>query len=206
MRYLKQSTAATLQVGPFVDAADGVTPEEALTPAFDLAKGGGSFAARSASASPEHDEDGWYQVELDETDTSTLGELILKSQHEDHLPVVHHYTVLAAQVYDALVAGTDLLQIDVAELYGSGPSAEKAMAFFRGMTLGTFEGSPGTTQSETSLSEPTDDHYNGKYLYVLDGVCAGQLSQVSDYIGASKELVYAELTDTPQAGDGFVLF
>ena len=30
MRYLKQSTAVTVKIGPFVDATDGVTAETAL--------------------------------------------------------------------------------------------------------------------------------------------------------------------------------
>ncbi|MCA9440498.1 MAG: hypothetical protein KC964_06800, partial [Candidatus Omnitrophica bacterium] len=53
---LKQSTAVTLEIGPFVDAADGVTPETGLGLADDIeiSKNGAPFATVS-SASLTHD-------------------------------------------------------------------------------------------------------------------------------------------------------
>ena len=52
MPYLKQSTAVTLKLGPFVDSSDGNTEETALTiNAADvkLSKNGGTFAAKNDS-------------------------------------------------------------------------------------------------------------------------------------------------------------
>jgi hypothetical protein len=102
---LKQSTTVTVQVGPFVDATDGVTPEVALgSPGIELSKAGAVFGARSGSTIA-HDAEGYYRVELDATDTNTLGILSLKAiDSANHVPVWHHYMVVHADVYTLFVS------------------------------------------------------------------------------------------------------
>lgn len=108
MSLLRQSTAVTIQLGPFLDPSNGVTEETGLTPAVELSKAGAAFAARGSSGSVSHDAEGWYRVPLDATDTGTLGRLIAKAHDSaNHLPVWAEFTVVPAAVYDALVAGTD---------------------------------------------------------------------------------------------------
>jgi hypothetical protein len=75
-QFLKQSTAFTFRIGPFVDSTDGVTAETALSIAqadIQISKAGGAFAQTSASPTTTHDADGWYQCPLTTTDTGTLG-------------------------------------------------------------------------------------------------------------------------------------
>lgn len=114
MNLLKQSTAVTVVIGPFLDASDGVTEETALgTPAVELSKAGGSFASASTGTTA-HLAEGWYDCDLDSTDTNTLGRLIIKSHNSaTHLPVWHEFMVVPANVYDSLVAGTDDLDAQV---------------------------------------------------------------------------------------------
>ena len=101
MRYLKQSTAATVKIGPFVDATDGVTAETGLTISqadVRLAKDGGNYAQKTESSASTHDELGEYDCDLDATDTATLGSLVLSVQESGALPVRHEFTVLAASL------------------------------------------------------------------------------------------------------------
>jgi hypothetical protein len=115
MQLLKQSTAATLQIGPFVDEGDGVTAETGLTISqgdVRLSKNGAAFAQKNESSAATHDENGWYSVDLDTTDTGTLGRLVLAVSESGALPVWCEYMVLPANVYDSLVAGSDYLQVD----------------------------------------------------------------------------------------------
>lgn len=124
MRYLKQSTIVTVQVGPFLDATDGVTEETALTPGIEVSKAGAAFAARNSATAVAHDAEGWYRVELDATDTGTLGPLIVKAHDSaTHLPVWHEFLVVPAHVYDGLVAGTDNLQVDTVQIGGTAQTA-----------------------------------------------------------------------------------
>lgn len=113
-RWLKQSTAFTFRIGPFVDSTDGVTAETGLSIAqadIQLSKNGGAFAQTSASPTTTHDADGWYQCPLTATDTNTLGPLTVQIVMAGALPVWEHFMVVPANVYESVVAGTEWLEV-----------------------------------------------------------------------------------------------
>jgi len=125
MTLLKQSTAATIKLGPFVDSTDGVTPETALTISqadIRLSKNGGAFAQSNNIAGATHDENGWYGVPLDTTDTATLGRLQVAVYESGALPCFVEFMVVPANVYDSLVSGTDVLTADVTQVSGDATS------------------------------------------------------------------------------------
>lgn len=118
--FLKQSTTVTIQMGPALDASDGVTEETALSPTVEISKANGAFAARNSATAISHDANGWYRVELNATDTNTLGRLVAKfDDSATHIPVWHEFTVLAANVYDSLIAATDNLEVDTTLIEGA---------------------------------------------------------------------------------------
>ena len=115
--FLRQSSTFTDRIGPFLDATDGVTEEVGLTTAaaaIFLSPNGGNFVAKNESTAIAHDQDGWYVILYDATDTATVGKLEVMIQAPGtHLPVWKTYWVLEENVYDALFAasasqGTDL--------------------------------------------------------------------------------------------------
>jgi hypothetical protein len=115
MIWLRQSTAVTIEVGPFVDSTDSFTPETALTiPQADvrLSKNGGAFAQKSDTGSATHMENGYYAVPLNATDTNTLGRLRLHITEPGALPVWETVMVVPAAIYDALISGTEWLSVD----------------------------------------------------------------------------------------------
>jgi hypothetical protein len=119
--WLKQSTAATVKMGPFVDSGDGVTAETALTISqsdIRLSKNGGDIAQTNNAAGATHDELGYYDVPLDTTDTNTLGRLKVIISESGALPVWADFMVVPANVWDSLF-GSDKLQVDVAEWLGT---------------------------------------------------------------------------------------
>lgn len=78
MMILKQSTAADVMLGPFVDDTDGKTTKEALTLAqadLQLSKNCGAAAQKNDATSATHLYGGCYKVPLNTTDTGTLGHL-----------------------------------------------------------------------------------------------------------------------------------
>ncbi len=118
MRFLKQSQTISFRIGPFVDATDGFTAETALTLSqsdIRLSKAGGAFAQKNQSSSATHDENGYYLCSLDTTDTNTLGQLVLAVNESGARPVKELFCVLAANIYDGLIGGGDVLQVDVAQ-------------------------------------------------------------------------------------------
>lgn len=138
MPWLRQSTAATVKLGPFVDETDGKTAETGLTISqadIRISKAGGAFAQSNNSTGATHDENGYYGIPLDTTDTNTLGRLKVCVSESGALPVWQEFVVMPAVVYDSLVAGSDNLQVDVTQLAG-------------------------VTQSLTDLKDFADDGYD----------------------------------------------
>lgn len=363
MLWLKKSTAVTVMVGPFVDDTDGKTAETGLTISqadVRLSKNGAAFAQKNESTSATHDENGYYTVPLDTTDTGTAGILVLAVAESGALPVRQEFMVYAANTYDSLVSGSDYIDANAVEVSGDSTAADNLEAMLDGtggVTLttaitgditGDLSGSVGsvtgavgsvtgnvggnvagsvnsvTTQVTanvaqisgdtaaadnleamldgtggvtlttaitgditgdlsgsvgsvtgavgsvtgnvggnvagsvdsvtnavtitanqnvnvnqiggdataasnlkntalsatvftvndaaasntafiTDLSEATDDHYNERYIIGVDGVCAGQLTKITDYTGATKTVTVTAMTDAPGNGDTFVM-
>jgi hypothetical protein len=104
MNLLRQSTAVTLRIGPFLDKTDGVTEETALSLTsadVQISKAGAAFGNKGDATAPVHDSDGWYSCLLNTTDTGTLGRLIVKVHDAAiHLPVWHDFEVVHANYFD----------------------------------------------------------------------------------------------------------
>ena len=112
MLILKQSTASqSVLLGPFVDDTDGATAETGLTIAnTDIrlsANGGNMFAKTSGGGT--HDENGWYTITLDATDTATVGRLQISCKVAGALAVFMECQVVEEAVsvafFDALAPG-----------------------------------------------------------------------------------------------------
>ncbi len=112
---LRQSTASQeIPLGPFLDSVDGNTAETALTIAntdIKLWKMGTTTWASKNSGGATHDASGRYYAVLDATDTATLGTLRVDVHVTGALAVRTECVVLPANVYDALIAGTDWLAV-----------------------------------------------------------------------------------------------
>lgn len=112
-QWLKQSTAVTVKMGPFLDEGDGKTAETELVIAqadIRVTKNGGDAAQTSNAAGASHDESGWYDVPLDTTDTGTLGRLTAFIHKVGALPVWQDFMVMPANVWDSMF-GTDYLRV-----------------------------------------------------------------------------------------------
>ena len=106
---LKQATAKTVRIGPFVDATDGVTAETSLAITQSdvrLALNHGDFAQMNAAPNSAdelvHDEAGYYLLPLDDTDTGTLGNLRVSIKMAGAAPFFQDFTVISASAYAAL--------------------------------------------------------------------------------------------------------
>lgn len=105
-------------IGPFLDATDAVTAETGLTitqPDIRLKKNGGAWAQKNAAQTLSHEENGYYEVTLDATDTDTLGLLRLAVAESGALPIWEDFMVMPANVWDSLF-GADKLQVHADEI------------------------------------------------------------------------------------------
>lgn len=171
MNLLRQSTAQTIRFGPFIDSTDFVTAETGLTIAQadrQISKDGGAFAQSNHTGNSTHDTDGWYSDDLDSTDTNTVGILLLQIVVAGALPVWHEYTVVPADVYDTLIAGTDAMPsqvegMDANVLTASALATDAVNEIRDAVTGGAFS---------------LDTDANGR-VRVVDGTGAGEIDTAS---------------------------
>ena len=158
MHILRQSTAVDVLIGPFVDKTDGNTLETGKTLDVELSKNGQGLANKNDSTAPTDDTggnvDGYYNCELDATDTDTVGTLRLCVHHTDALPVWHDYQVVEEAIYDALFAAsaTGELLVDVAKISGDATAANNLELMYDGTGYagGSTKLAVNTTQIEGS--------------------------------------------------------
>lgn len=128
--YLKQSTASQeIPLGYFVDSTDGNTEETGLTinnTDIKLWKHGATTLADKNSGGATHISNGIYYTVLDATDTNTLGPLVVFVHVSGALAVRVEAVVLAANIYDSWVAGTDVLDVSITQISGSAVSTTTA--------------------------------------------------------------------------------
>lgn len=154
MNYLRQSTAVSVTIGPFIDDTDGKTLETALTIAQSdvrVSKNGGAYGQKDDSTAATHQEFGNYSVPLSTTDTGTLGGVRIFVTKTGALPVWEDYSVIPAAVYDSLVAGTTQLAVQTASIASSAVTSVQA-----GIARTTDLSNLVTTASLTGLAKTSD--------------------------------------------------
>lgn len=121
---LKQSTAQTVVIGPILDA-DGVAVTTAVVTNISIAKNGSAAALTTETLT--HVANGYYTLALTSGNLNQLGNLEVFVNNTAMSMTVFRWNVIAAQVYDSIVSGSDLLQIDIQQLVGSAQDASRIL-------------------------------------------------------------------------------
>jgi len=128
--YLRQSTASQeIPLGYFVDSTDGNTEETALTIAntdIKLWKNGATTLANKNSGGATHISNGIYYAVLDATDTNTQGPMVIFCHPTGALAVRVECVVLTSNIFDSLIAGSDLFDVSVTQILGTACTAATA--------------------------------------------------------------------------------
>ncbi len=195
--WLKQSTATDVELGPFVDDADGKTPETGLTISqadCQLIKNGGAAAQKNDATSASHLAGGHYKVPLNTTDTNTLGRLRLYVNEGGALPVWRDFMVLPANTYDSLVGGSDYLQVDAAQWLGAALPASDTAGYPKvtvksGTGTGEVSLSGGRANANVtywnSTAVATPDTAGYPKVTIKDGTGTGEIDLTSGGVAAN---------------------
>ncbi len=193
---LKQATATTILLGPFLDDTDGKTAETGLTisqaDVLLWKEGGTTLAQKNESTACTHRSNGLYTCPINATDTNTLGVLSVSVAESGALPVRHDYLVVPADVYEILV--------------NSGTTATKFKNSI-GTVSGVFtaSGTPTTTVVQSDASAATGA-YDGRWLFCLTGTNAGLGRIVNSYSNTNGEFqLVSGFPSAPSAGDTFIV-
>jgi hypothetical protein len=105
--FLKQNTAVTLLLGPFVESSDGITVKTDLSIAASDVKlikfGASALVAKNSAVAPEHVSNGYYSVHIDTSDTSVAGQFVIVIQKSGALPFEAAFTILTATSYGSMI-------------------------------------------------------------------------------------------------------
>ena len=149
MQMLKQSTAATILVGPVLDSA-GAAVTTAVIGDFQATKNGTS-AALASPATATHSHNGFYLLALTTGNTDTVGRLVISVNNTAQSMSTHRYTVLLASVYDALIT-------NATNTTGGLPAATNTITALAG-AISTFAG--GAVTSVTNRVTANVDQWGG---------------------------------------------
>ena len=153
---LRQNGAVKVLCGPFLDKTDGVTAETGLTlggmTCATLVKANSSTAVDVSSDTWTEIANGYYTITLTSTDQNTVGPATLYFRLDStFLPVRVDCTVYPAQVYDSIIGGTDLLQVDVTQISGDSTAADNCEADYDGTGYNKSASTIGTCTTNTDL-------------------------------------------------------
>ena len=125
MHELRQSTARTIIIGPFLDDTDGKTPETAVdvtTINCDLYKGSTksdlSLTASGGDNDCVHVANGYYSLELTTGNSDTLANGKLSFNVSGAMPFWEDLKVVTANYWDSKYS-TDKLEVDVTQWSGT---------------------------------------------------------------------------------------
>ena len=139
MHLLRQSTVATVLVGPVLDST-GAAVTTAVVGDFKIGKEGST--ATLSGATVTHDGNGYYRIALTTGNTDTVGRLTIYSGNTAHSMGVRALMVLLPSVYDALVT-------NATNTTGGLPTATGAISAFAG-AISTFNRSSETVTVGTN--------------------------------------------------------
>lgn len=165
MHLLRQSTTATVLVGPVLDST-GAAVTTAVVGDFRIAKEGSTAILSGATVT--HDANGYYRVALTTGNTDTVGRLAIYSNNTAQSMGTMRFTVLLPSVYDALIA-------NATNTTGGLPTATAAISAFAG-AISTFAG--GAVASVTGAVGSVTGNVGGNVVGNVNG-SVGSISGVS---------------------------
>jgi hypothetical protein len=187
---LEQNTAATVPLGPFVSSTDGVTPQTSLTITqadVRLKKNGGNYAQKNDTGAATHDELGDYDVDLNATDTNTIGNLRIHVQETGAAPVWLDCIVRSTVSYEAFLEG-NLIDFD-----------DIGIAYYS--TIASVFTANEVFTMDTNI--PLDDSHIGNEGWIRDSTGAIETIEVTDIDATNDRVTIAtgDLTFSPAATD-----
>jgi hypothetical protein len=183
-RWLRQGTNATVLMGQFVDSVDGATAKTALSLVqadVRLSKNGGDPAQKHEATTATHKENGYYAVPIDDTDTGTLGRLRIMITKATSLGAKDDFMVLPPAVFDAMVAGSDNLDVNAVQWNGHA-------------VLEAVNGSPVVTLGATQTAYPPAQA--GAEMTLTDDYDAAMTAATQDSVDTISDNVDLVLADT----------
>jgi hypothetical protein len=207
MNLLKQSTAATIYVGP-IQNTSGTPITNAVVGDFRIVKNG--TAATLSGATVTHDVNGHYTIALTTTNTDTKGRLTIASGNTAHTMPTHSYSVVASETFNALITNdiTSAVVRVSGDQFGNTLSIPSLATKSTVPALRSATAQAGGANSITldSFSSDVTDLFANMVILLTSGTGEGQTRTISTYNGTTKvATVSAPWTVTPDGSTTFTI-
>lgn len=218
MLLLKQSTAATVLVGPVLDSAGAAYTGMAIGD-FNITKNG-TTAAMASAATATHSHNGNYLILFTTGNTDTLGRLAVSCNKSTYAMSVFQYEVLTATTFDGIVtnaAGSTGGLICWGNTLPTTPTAntiDEALVIVDNLAgrINTAAGGGASTITLDASASAVDGRYVGYMVYLYGGTGGGargtgQERTITAYNGTTKVATVAQAWGTnPDATSKFILY
>ena len=141
--WAKQSTVATLIVGPILDST-GAEYTSAVIGDLSISKNGGTLTAMASAATLTHIANGQYTLVTTTGNLDTLGRAQITCNKSTYQMPTVNLMVVPANVYDSMVLGTDALDVSAIQFAGqtitaaAGVTVPSSIASPTNITAGTI--------------------------------------------------------------------
>ena len=141
--WAKQSTAATLIVGPILDST-GAEFTTAVIGDLSISKNGGTLTAMASAATLTHIANGQYTLVTTTGNLDTLGMAQITCNKSTYQMPTVNLMVVPANVFDSMVLGTDALDVSAIQFAGqtitaaAGVTVPSSIASPTNITAGTI--------------------------------------------------------------------
>lgn len=120
--WAKQSTAATLIVGPILDST-GAEYTSAVIGDLSISKNGGTLTALAAAATLTHIANGQYTLVMTTGNLDTLGRLQITCNKSTYQMPEVRLMVVPAMVFDSMILGSDRFDVNVTHVTDTAQTA-----------------------------------------------------------------------------------
>lgn len=201
MQILRQSTAVDVLIGPFLDLTDAATAETGESPTVKLSKNGQTLAAKSDVTTPVHDADGYYNCELDATDTNTIGTLVLTvAASANALPVRHEFQIVEESVYDRMFASSAVGPLTAAEVNAEADTAISDAGLVA--AIATVDGNVDAILVDTGTDIPASLTTIAGYLDTEIAAIKAKTDQLTFTVSNQVDANVQSINDATVTGDG----
>lgn len=200
-RVLNYATQSIVNVGPFVDATDGVTPETALTLSAGVAELYSPGAVASIDVSGRtwaHIAYGMYRITLTVADLTYTGSMFLHVHPAGARPVAIDILAVQNSTFEGWLLGS-ATPANMTQINGNSTAASNLGSSALGLTALNVQAGSSTTQVLTNLTPSVNNHFAGRTLVFTSGTLAGQATTITAYNGVTKTLTVAAVTSAPAA-------
>jgi len=200
--WAKQSTAATLIVGPILDSS-GAEYTGAVIGDLSISKNGGTLTALAAAATLTHIANGQYTLVMTTGNLDTLGRLQITCNKSTYQMPPVGLNIVPAMVFDSLVLGTDRFDANVTHV---GDTSQTAGDIYASQVAiaGYIDTEVGAIKTKTDqLTFTTANKVDS--TAVLDPAIGTQITNIENAAGYTLAILAGACADPQTASETYAI-